>query len=350
MERERVACVVTRRNARVLNLQDEIEQLGAECRLFHLESYTQTHSYWSKKFMEVWGKRHGKMERYFERQKEEILREILAYHPTKILFINAVLSREQLQCFEKQTRIFFWFVDPVYQLPAEETACLQHYPAFVYDIKSRDYLVRQGIFVTYCPVGYNRSYHMPAESVQKIWDLCFVGSPYKERLHVLEPLAKAAEEHGWKFRVYGPFFERRYVWKRWVFQIRYPHLFRCLTNGTLTSEEIAAIYHRSKICLNLHGNGSEGVNPRTFEVLASGTMEIIDSRGDYDILRPEKDIAIFRDGKDLIQKIAWYLEHEEERQKMAAQGHARIWEIRSMKNCLKRIFETELPQEELCGN
>ena len=61
---------------------------------------------------------------------------------------------------------------------------------------------------------------------------------------------------------------------------------RHLLNGSVPPETAADIYQRSKICLNIHGNGSTGVNPRTFEILACGAMEMVDVRGDYDSTFP----------------------------------------------------------------
>ena len=34
MAKERIACVVTRRNAKILNLREELEQLGNDCLIF----------------------------------------------------------------------------------------------------------------------------------------------------------------------------------------------------------------------------------------------------------------------------------------------------------------------------
>lgn len=341
MEKERIACVVTRRNAEILNLQEELEQMGYDCRICYLDSYAQTHSYWKKKFVELAGKNRWEWKHYLNRLQEEIVERILAYHPQKVLFINLGLTEERLHRIAAQAKIVFWHVDPVKNLPEEKLACAGGYPIFVYDMESQRYLEERGIVATYCPVGYNRAYHRPEQLVTQDIDISFVGSPYKKRLEILEPLARAAEEHGWTFRVFGPFFETRYFWKRQAFRFRYPYLFRHLTNGTMASEEIADIYHRSKICLNLHGNGSDGVNPRTFEVLASGAMELIDERFDYDILQPGRDVAVFSDVENLIDQVEWYLRHEEERRAMAGHGWQKIHGVRSMESCLQMLLGDE---------
>lgn len=338
MKKERIACVVTRRNAAILNLREELEQMGYDCLICYLDSYTQTHSYWKKKLVELVGRNRWEWKHYLNDLQEAILQRILAYQPQKVLFINLGLTETRLRRIGAQAQIIFWHVDPVRNLPEETLVRVGGYPILVYDVESQQYLQSRGVSATYCPVGYNRSYGRPEHPVAKDIDISFIGSPYKKRLEILEPLAQAAEEHGWNFQVFGPFFETRYFWKRLVFRIRYPHLSRHLTNGSMTSEEIAAIYHRSKICLNLHGNGSNGVNPRTFEVLASGAMELIDERGDYDVLQPGKDVAVFTGIDNLVQQVEWYLAHEKARQEMAQHGYEKIHDMRSMQRCLQTLL------------
>ena len=337
MEKERIACVVTRRNAKILNLRGELEQMGYDCLLCYLDSYTQTHSYWKKKFVELAGRSRWEWSHYLDRLQEEIVGQLLNFHPTRVLFVNTGLTEERLHRLGAQMKVIFWHVDPLRALPVDYLK-MDEYQIFVYDMESQRYLPQQGIAASYCPVGYNRAYGKPRHPVQQDIDISFVGSPYKKRLEILEPLAQAAETHGWRFVVYGPFFETRYFWKRLVFRFRYPHLYRCLRNGTLPSEVIADIYHRSKICLNLHGNGTGGVNPRTFEVLASGAMELMDERSDYDILQKGKDVVVFSDVKNLIHQVEWYLAHDEERNALAEHGYAKVHGVRSMERCLQMLL------------
>ena len=338
MAKERIACVVTRRNAKILNLREELEQLGYDCLICYLDSYAQTHSYWKKKLVELAGRTQWEWNHYLDHLQEEILEEILAYQPRKVLFINLGLTEERLRRIGVWSKLIFWHVDPIRNLPEEKLVLVGGHPIFVYDVESQRFLQQRGISASYCPVGYNRAYRRPEHPVAQDIDISFVGSPYKTRLGILEPLAQAAEEHGWNFQVFGPFFETRYFWKRLVFRFRYPHLSRHLTNGTMTSEEVASIYHRSKICLNLHGNGSDGVNPRTFEVLASGAMEMIDKRGDYDVLQPGRDVAVFSGIDDLVRQAEWYLAHEDERKALAEHGFERVHDVRSMKRCLQTVL------------
>lgn len=337
MNEARIACISSSRNARILNLAEELGGLGA-CRLFPYDSYRETHPYWQTKIVKLLGRSEAAWLRYRDARLQEILQEMTAFRPSKILILNVNMTPEQLAAFRALAEVVLWFVDPVRDVLEEQRAAWGACRVFAYDRESVACLQRQGIAASYCPVGYHRAYAASSSPVQSEWDITFVGSPYRTRLQMLEPLAAAAEARGWQFRAFGPFFEARHIWKRASFRRKWPHLARHLTNGTFSSEEIADIYRRSRICLNLHGNGSTGVNPRTFEILACGAMEIIDARGDYDVLQPGVDVAVFRDVPDLVEIVAWHLSHEAERAAMAAHGHARICEARSMQRCLQQLL------------
>ena len=110
------------------------------------------------------------------------------------------------------------------------------------------------------------------------------------------------------------------------------------TNGVILPEKAAELYARSKICLNIHLPAHKGVNPRTFEIMATGSFQLIDKREDYAGLVPEQDMAVFRSTEELIEKISYYLAHEDERERIAAHGHAAVLGRYSMEASLNRIL------------
>lgn len=194
-----------------------------------------------------------------------------------------------------------------------------------------------GINCNYVPVGYNDSYHI-SEGVKRDIDISFVGTPYKNRLKLLEKVAEAALQNQWNFKVYGPFFEQPYFWKPFVFKFAYPALSHFVQNVTFTPTQINEIYNKSKIVINIHNNENKGVNPRSFEIIASGAMQLLDAREDYDIIRPGKDAAIYHDSDELIGQIAYYLSHDAEREKIARLGHESVQMKRSMVDSLRTML------------
>lgn len=211
----------------------------------------------------------------------------------------------------------------------------------IYVFEKRDVLFLQEqyqITAAYCSVGYNAAYARVEARRDKEIDIAFMGAPYRNRLHILEEVAAHAVRHNWRMAIYGPFYEDRYFWKKHLFQRKYPYITKYLTNGMVLPEEAAELYARSKICLNIHLSAHKGVNPRTFEIMATGSFQLVDEREDYAGLVPEQDMAIFRSTEELIEKISYYLAHEDERERIAARGHAAVLGRYSMEASLHRIL------------
>lgn len=104
-------------------------------------------------------------------------------------------------------------------------------------------------------------------------------------------------------------------------------------NRRVSGEEIVKIYNAGRVNLNLHssryheGVNPEGdfVNPRTFEIAACGGFQLVDRREELDALFiPDKEIALFEDLAGLKEKIAYYLAHPGERERIALAGRHRV--------------------------
>lgn len=101
----------------------------------------------------------------------------------------------------------------------------------------------------------------------------------------------------------------------------------------LSPEEYIKIFNSTDININLHSSSErDGVdpfgdflNPRTFELAASGAFQLVDER----TLLPEsfeagKEVITFRNLPDLKEKIAYYLAHPEERAKVVQAARERV--------------------------
>ena len=104
-------------------------------------------------------------------------------------------------------------------------------------------------------------------------------------------------------------------------------------NRRIAPEEAVKIYNAGKINLNLHSSTfhehihPEGdfVNPRTFEIAACGGFQLVDERSELpDLFTPEEEIVTFKSVNDLRRKIIHYLEHDEERRRIAERSRARV--------------------------
>ena len=102
-----------------------------------------------------------------------------------------------------------------------------------------------------------------------------------------------------------------------------------LTMFSIPQKEAAEIYASSQISLNCSLNGD--LNLRVFEVLAHGGFLLTDSlraqAGMEDLFVIGSDFDVYRDRRDLINKIHYYLAHPEVCAKIAAQGQCRFLEM-----------------------
>lgn len=100
---------------------------------------------------------------------------------------------------------------------------------------------------------------------------------------------------------------------------KYPNTFV----GRRYFEAMAEIYSASRIVFN-QSVGND-VNMRVFEGLASGSLLLTNDLSDYglaDLFRNGKHLATYCDAEELLDKIDWYLQHEQERERIAAAGRA----------------------------
>lgn len=96
-------------------------------------------------------------------------------------------------------------------------------------------------------------------------------------------------------------------------------------NGSVPNKEIPRIIRESRICLNFAtSRGENQIKARTFEVLGSGGFLLTDSaRGLEKYYKQGKEICIFSDFEDLVDKINYYLENPDERNMIARAGFLR---------------------------
>lgn len=94
----------------------------------------------------------------------------------------------------------------------------------------------------------------------------------------------------------------------------------------ITLEEYADVFRRSKISINFSQSVGDTyqLKGRVFEILFSGAM-MLESEGPETpkFFRPMIDYVPFSSKEDLADKIRYYLEHEEEREKIAQSGYQR---------------------------
>lgn len=162
-------------------------------------------------------------------------------------------------------------------------------------------------------------------------DIVFVGSMFVNKLPLL---AKVKRAFGRRFRLHG-----RGSWKMhayWNVRFAFPGMIR-----SIGFDEFIPLYHRSKIGINVHNRGDYTVGGyRMFELAANGVMQISDGgRFLSAFYEPGREIIGYSSADDLIDKIRYYLEHDDEREAIARAGFRRVMRDHRMSQRLRQAAE-----------
>jgi len=171
------------------------------------------------------------------------------------------------------------------------------------------------------PAGYDPLIYHAAPARESRLDLCFVGKLYPNRTALFSALAVNHErfsvvgkDHNWyniPRRVSLNFGKERAIKK-------------ALKNRNVTPDEACRLYQSSRICLNIHNAyARQSLNARTFEILGAKGFQIVDHQAVSRFFDVDKEIVTFSEEEDLKKKIRYYLDHPEERRKIAEAGHRR---------------------------
>lgn len=106
--------------------------------------------------------------------------------------------------------------------------------------------------------------------------------------------------------------------------------------------QMSKIFSVSKINLNMTApNIESGIPLRVWDVLSAGGFLLTDYRPEYDgLLEDGYELVIYDGLEDLIQKIHYYLTHEEERLQIARNGYQRILQEHNYQNRLEKMLCT----------
>ena len=101
----------------------------------------------------------------------------------------------------------------------------------------------------------------------------------------------------------------------------FPALHRTF-RGRTSGLEMFQLFKDSKIVLNDYVDTANGIgfNQRMFEVMGSGAFMLTRNAPNFEGLFPPNIFATYEDDQDFLAKVAYYLEHDQERREIAAHG------------------------------
>lgn len=106
-------------------------------------------------------------------------------------------------------------------------------------------------------------------------------------------------------------------------------------------EEMPMIFKQSRINLNITLRSiKSGVPLRAFEIMGSGGFLLSNFQADFfDLFAPGEDFIYYENEKDLLRKINYYLEHENEREEIAENGHRKVMLKHTYQHRVKEMLD-----------
>lgn len=104
-------------------------------------------------------------------------------------------------------------------------------------------------------------------------------------------------------------------------------------------ERFVRLMNECKIGLNLHVDGNLSLEHRMHNMMACGVMVMSEPLSHNDLLRPGVHYVEFTEPEEFFRKFQYYLEHEEERNAIAARGLALVRERLSADRSFGRLID-----------
>lgn len=175
---------------------------------------------------------------------------------------------------------------------------------------------------SFLPHGYDPETHRPVpvdarDEADYACDVSFIGNISAKKAGVLETLLQRVP--GLDLRIWGP--------KGWARAS--PLAARCYQGHPIFGDEFSKAIGLSKINLGLLFEGNKGAEPdtitsRSFHIPAAGGFLLHERTEEaQDFFLDGTECAFFHGADELVEKIRYYLDHEAERQQVAAAGRAR---------------------------
>lgn len=204
--------------------------------------------------------------------------------------------------------------------------------SFPYYVKRFEAL---GVKAFYVPLGFDESVierHWVSPDGIRPNDCVFVGgvgapSHWKYGMEVLNAIAASIPTFKW--------------WGYGADLLPKASALRQKYQGEAFGNAMYDILKRSRVCVNRHGEvaGPYANNQRLFEVPGTGCMLITDSKENLgDFFEPDEVIA-YKSPSEAAGLVKYYIEHEDERQKIAWAGHRRVMRDHTYSQRMKQVSE-----------
>lgn len=112
-------------------------------------------------------------------------------------------------------------------------------------------------------------------------------------------------------------------------------------HGTVDNyQEMPLVFKQSRINLNISLRSiKSGIPQRAFDIMGSGGFLLSNYQNDFlDYFNPGEDFVFYESEEDLLSKITYYLDHEDERATIAKSGHDKVANAHTYRHRVKEIL------------
>ncbi|MFX3632604.1 MAG: glycosyltransferase [Candidatus Pristimantibacillus sp.] len=250
---------------------------------------------------------------------------------------------------EKGIRTAIWFTDDPYYTDITATLVPHYDVIFTLEKRCVEFYLQLGCpSVHYLPFCVLPSQFRPINPERnKRKEITFVGSAYLNRVKYFnEAAAYLASKNT---LISGIWWDRLEQYELLRNQIK--------LDNWMGPEDTSMTYNASKIVINMHrahddetfnsnklGIQAISPNPRTFEISACAVLQLTDMREDLAAFyTPDVEIVTYSSPQEMVEKLDYYLHHEEERRDIAMRGMYRTLREHTYANRIHTMLSILFP-------
>jgi len=187
--------------------------------------------------------------------------------------------------------------------------------------------------VLFSHYGFNPKYFMKKESQNKQYDTLLDGSMFKTEYVNRAVIGKHILDSGFTLKIIGD--------RHWLSgDARFKNI---LQFPRVNNNQMTYFYNRARIVIcTYYEYASREYDGRIFQVMGSGTLVLSQKQKNIEKdFIDGKHLALFSTYDELVDKIGYYLKHEDEREKIADEGmkyvHSNFTTTQVVKNILDEV-------------
>jgi len=199
-----------------------------------------------------------------------------------------------------------------------------------------DYYQSQGLNSELFRFGFEASILSRIPNARKDIPISFIGSIQPEHASRREWLAEICKVHAPSY------------WLRGIEQIQRRSPIKNAYRGEVYGISMFDVLNRSQIVINQHidSAGDYADNMRMFEATGVGSLLVTDNKSNIaDFFMPDQEIVTYKNTRECIEKLTYYLANEKYRLEIGSRGQTRTLQdhtyrirVEEMLNCLARYL------------